>query len=192
MKLTQQPLPYAMDALEPVMSRETLEYHWGKHLQAYIDKTNELKEGTRFDDMELEEIVKTSDGKLFNNAAQVWNHRFFFEGFSPDAKKQPGGKFMDQINKDFGSLEDFEAKMADAGANQFGSGWAWLVDNGGKLEVVATPNATNPMTDNKKPLLTLDVWEHAYYIDYRNRRPEYLKKVWALVDWKIVEERYGK
>ena len=192
MKFTLQPLPYAMDALEPVMGAETFEYHWGKHLKAYVDKTNELIAGTGFENMTLEEIVKKSDGPLFNNAAQVWNHNFFFETFSPNAQTAPEGKLAKQINNDFGSLEAFKDAFDKAGVGLFGSGWVWLAWKDGKLHILSKQNAGNPLTDNAETLLGADVWEHSYYLDYRNVRADYMKGLWKIVDWKVVEDRFGK
>lgn len=186
-------LPYALDALQPNISKETLEYHYGKHHKAYVDKLNELIPGTRFADMTLEQIIMSAEpGGVFNNAAQVWNHTFYFFAFSPKPKMKPEGELAKAIDRDFGSFDALKDAMSKAGAGQFGSGWAWLVKNKeGRLEVVATANAANPMTDGKTPLLTLDVWEHAYYIDYRNRRPEYLTEAWGIVDWAMVEKRFA-
>ena len=188
-------LPYALDALAPQISLETMEYHYGKHHKAYVDKLNELIPGTRYEDMPLEEIVRTSvaaDPKIFNQAAQVWNHTFFFFGLAPQPKAAPTGALAEAIERDFGSFEKFRDAMVAAGVGQFGSGWAWLVtDKAGKLAVVATPNAGNPMTEGMTPLLCIDVWEHAYYIDYRNRRADYIPQAWAKVDWAMVEKRFA-
>lgn len=186
-------LPYAQDALAPHISKETLEYHYGKHHKAYVDKLNELIPGTKYADMTLEQIVMSAEpGAIFNNAAQVWNHTFYFFAFSPAPKQRPEGELAAAIDRDFGSFDALREAMTKAGVGQFGSGWAWLVAKNGKLEVVATPNAANPMTDGKTPLLTLDVWEHAYYIDYRNRRPDYLAQAWNIVDWAVVEKRFAE
>jgi Fe-Mn family superoxide dismutase len=186
-------LPYALDALAPQISRETMEYHYGKHLQAYITNLNNLVKGTPFEEASLEEIVLKSDGPIFNNAAQAWNHEFFFLSLSPIPKSVPTGKLADAIDREFGSFQNFKDAFSKAAAGQFGSGWAWLVkDKTGKLSIVATSNAGNPMKDGLTPLLTLDVWEHAYYIDYRNRRPDFIAASWERVDWKVVEERFAK
>lgn len=192
MKFTLQPLPYAINALEPTMSQETLEYHWGKHLKAYIDKTNELIAGTPYENMDLESIIRKADGPLFNNAAQVWNHEFFFSTLSPHPKARPEGKLMDQIVKDFGSFDKFKEDLNKAGAGLFGSGWVWLVYKDGKLALLSKQNAGTPLTDNATALIGTDVWEHAYYLDFRNRRPDYLQKLWDLVDWGVVEKRFDE
>lgn len=186
-------LPYALDALQPNISKETLEYHYGKHHKAYVDKLNELIPGTKYANMTLDQIVMSAEpGGVFNNAAQDWNHTFYFFGFSPTPKAKPEGELAKAIDRDFGSFDALRETMSKAGVGQFGSGWAWLVKTGGgKLEVVATPNAANPMTEGKTPLLTLDVWEHAYYIDYRNRRAEYLTEAWGVVDWAVIEKRFA-
>jgi len=182
-------LPYELDALAPHISKETLEYHYGKHHKAYVDNLNKLIVGTEFENMPLEDIIKKSSGGIFNNAAQIWNHTFYFSGFSPNGGGQPTGALADAINNTFGSFESFKEKLSQAAATQFGSGWAWLVKNAqGKLEIVATSNAGNPMTDGKTPLLTCDVWEHAYYIDYRNARPKYIENFWEIVNWDVVAE----
>ncbi len=187
-------LPYALDALAPYISKETLEYHYGKHHKAYVDKLNELIAGTKYADMTLEQIViSAGPGTVFNNAAQAWNHTFYFYGFAPKPKAMPEGALAEAIDRDLGGFDAMKEAMSKAGAGQFGSGWAWLVKNkDGKLEVIATPNAANPMTDGQTPLLVIDVWEHAYYIDYRNRRPDYLKQVWNVIDWAVVEKRFGE
>ncbi len=189
------PLPYDYDALEPVMSRETLEYHHGKHVQAYVDKLNELIPGTPFENASLEQISRTADGAIFNNGAQILNHVIFFGGFAPEsvAQKAPTGKLAEEIDRDFGSFDTFKKKFEEAAAGQFGSGWAWLVaDVNGKLEITTTPNAVNPLRDGGVPLLGWDVWEHSYYIDYRNDRKKYLENLWQIVDWKVIEERYDQ
>ncbi len=183
-------LPWAKDALEPTISKETIEYHYGKHHQAYVDKLNKLVPGTEFEDATLEEIVKKSKGDIFNNGAQVWNHTFYWESLTPDAPAKPEGQLMEKIIQDFGSFEEFKKEFADAATSQFGSGWAWLVLNGnGKLSIEKTGNAENPMTKGMKPLLTCDVWEHAYYIDYRNKRPDYVASFFKIINWNKVAER---
>lgn len=184
-------LPYALDALEPQISKETLEYHHGKHHKAYVDKLNELIEGTRFADMDLEQIIMESDGAIFNNAAQDWNHTLYFLTFSPNPKTRPEGPLAKAIDEKFGSFDNFREEFVKGGVGQFGSGWVWLVkDKDGKVAIEATSNAKNPMTEGKTPIATLDVWEHAYYIDYRNRRPDHLQKAFEKIDWSIVEQRY--
>lgn len=192
MKYTQPKLPYAPDALAPVISQETIEYHWGKHEKAYIDTLNSLIEGTPFAEMPLEKIICESDGKLFNNAAQAWNHVFYFFQFSPEGQKEPSGELREAIDRDFGSLDEFKRQFEEAGATLFGSGWVWLsCDNSGKLFITQGGNAQNPMTQGLKPLMTFDVWEHAYYLDYYNRRADYLHSLWNIVDWSVVEVRYS-
>lgn len=182
-------LPYAQDALAPAMSAETLEYHYGKHLQTYIDNLNRLIEGTAYEDMPIEDIVKSATGAIFNNAAQTWNHTFFFETLTPRTVDIPES-FAAKLKEDFGSVEAFKDAFAKAAAGIFGSGWAWLAqDADGKLQILAEGGAGNPMTKGMKPLLTIDVWEHAYYIDYRNRRPAFIEAWWNLVDWTKVSER---
>ncbi len=181
-------LPYAKNALEPHISAETLEYHHGKHHKTYVDKLNGLVEGTAMADQSLEEVIRNSDGGVFNNAAQVWNHTFYWQCLSPDGGGEPGGKLAEGINRDFGSFSDFKSKFTDTAIATFGSGWAWLVQNpDGKLDIISTSNAQNPLTGRSVPLLTCDVWEHAYYIDYRNARPKYLDAFWNLVNWSFVE-----
>ncbi|NLX84918.1 MAG: superoxide dismutase [Fe] [Synergistaceae bacterium] len=180
-------LPYSMEALEPEISRETLEYHYGKHHQSYATNLNKLIVGTEFENMSLEEIIMKSSGGIFNNAAQVFNHTFYWDCLAPKAGGEPTGKIAELINKEFGSFAEFKEKFSKTAVTTFGSGWAWLVkDKNGKLEIVSTSNAGNPMTDGKKPLLTCDVWEHAYYIDYRNARPSYVEKFWNLINWDFV------
>mgnify|MGYP001627800628 FL=1 len=180
-------LPYANDALAPHISEETLNYHHGKHHNAYVNKLNDLIKGTEFENMSLEDIIQKSDGGIFNNAAQIWNHTFYFNGFSPDGGGEPTGELADKIKQTFGSFDDFVQKFNDLGAATFGSGWVWLVQNqAGDLELVNTFNAGNPMTDGYHPLLTCDVWEHAYYVDTRNDRGAYLKNFWNIVNWDFV------
>lgn len=182
-------LPYAMDALTPSMSKETLEYHYGKHLQAYVDNLNRLIPATVYETMSLDDIVLQADGAVFNNAAQAWNHTFFFESLTPTAKAVPG-ELEKLLVENFGSLEAFKEQFVKAAASLFGSGWVWLVKDGqNRLSVVSESNAGNPMKKGLKPLLVIDVWEHAYYIDYRNRRADYINAFWKLVDWDKVLER---
>lgn len=191
MKFEQPRLPYLPDALAPVISQQTVEYHYGKHEKAYIDNLNKLIEGTSFADLSLEEIIKSSDGALFNNAAQAWNHIFYFFQFAPDGQHEPGGNLLAQIEKQFGSFDEFKAKVEQAGTTLFGSGYVWVsTDTDGKLFITQQPNAGNPMTDGLKPILAFDVWEHAYYLDYQNRRADHLHRLWDIVDWSVIENRY--
>ncbi|MDL2281546.1 superoxide dismutase [Parabacteroides sp. OttesenSCG-928-G06] len=191
MKFELMKLPYEADALAPVISKQTIEFHHGKHLKAYVDKLNELIPGTKFENMSLVEIVKNSDGAIFNNAGQVLNHELFFSQFSPNGGGKPTGKLADAIQKEWGSLEEFQKKFEAEGVAQFGSGWVWLAaDKDGKLSIVKEGNAGNPVTKGLNPLLGFDVWEHSYYLDYQNRRLDHLKELWKIVDWKKVEERY--
>lgn len=181
------PLPYALNALEPYISKETLEYHYGKHHLAYVNKLNSLIPNTEFEGKSLEEIIKKSSGAIFNNAAQIWNHSFYWHCMTPNASKEPTGKLADMIKKTFGSFDAFKEKFLQTSINQFGSGWGWLAKNAsGDLEIYSTMNAGTPMTDGKKALLTCDVWEHAYYIDTRNDRPKYANNFWHLVNWDFV------
>ncbi len=183
-------LPYSPEALEPYISKKTIEYHYGKHHMTYVKKLNDLIEGTDFENRPLEEIVMKAGGGIFNNGAQVWNHTFYWESFSANGGGEPTGKLLEAIIADFGSFEAFTEQFNQAAITLFGSGWAWLVQNQqGKLEIVQTANAGNPMKEGKHPLLTCDVWEHAYYLDYQNRRPEYVNGFWKLVDWQRVAER---
>ncbi len=181
-------LPYALDALEPHISKETLEYHYGKHHQTYVTNLNNLVKGTDLENKSLEELIKTTEGGIFNNAAQVWNHTFYWNCLAPNAGGAPTGKIAEAINKAFGSFEEFKKQFNDAAAKNFGSGWTWLVKKSdGSLAIVNTSNAATPVSGEDKPLLTVDVWEHAYYIDYRNARVKYLEEFWALVNWSFVE-----
>lgn len=191
MKFEQPRLPYAIDALQPAISARTIDFHYGKHEKTYIDTLNTLIEGTPFADMSLEEIIAKSDGKLFNNAAQAWNHIFYFFQFSPNGLKAPSGKLAEKIDATFGSFDDFKRIFEEKGATLFGSGWVWLsADKDGELHITQGTNASNPMTDGLRPILVFDVWEHAYYLDYQNRRAEYLHNLWQVVDWDIVSMRY--
>lgn len=184
-------LPYALDALAPQISKETMEYHYGKHHKAYVDNLNKMVPGTKFEGKSLEEIIMSSDSGIFNNAAQVWNHTFFFFQLAPKPQEKPSGKLAEAIDRDFGSFEGFVEEFSKAGAGQFGSGWAWLVKGkDGKLSIVATGNAQNPMTQGLTPLMTVDVWEHAYYIDYRNVRADFIKAALAKTDWAVVGKRF--
>lgn len=185
-------LPYAMDALAPHISKETLEFHYGKHHKAYVDKLNALIPGTEFEKATLEDIVKKAKGGMFNQAAQIWNHTFYWHSLSPKGGGEPSGKLADAIKQSFGSFEAFKKEFSDKAAGQFGSGWAWLVRKGdGKLAVVQTGNADTPLTGGDRPLLTCDVWEHAYYIDYRNARPKYIEAWWMLVNWEFAAKNLG-
>jgi superoxide dismutase, Fe-Mn family len=184
-------LPYKLNALIPYISEETLDYHYGKHHQAYVNNLNGLVPGTEFEKADLETIIKKAEGPVFNNAAQVWNHTFYFEGFSLKGRKTPGGVLSDSINHSFGSFDTFKEQFSKAAGTLFGSGWAWLVKNeDGSLVIVQESNAGNPLRKGLKPILTCDVWEHAYYIDYRNKRPDYIKSFWEIVDWDIVANRF--
>ncbi len=180
-------LPYAKNALEPHISAETLEYHYGKHHKTYVDKLNGLVEGGEFADASLEDIISKSSGGIFNNAAQVWNHTFYWHCLSPNGGGEPSGDLAEAINKAFGSFDAFKTSFTDKATTLFGSGWAWLVKKpDGSLEIVQTSNADTPVRGADTPLLTCDVWEHAYYIDYRNARPKYLDAFWHLVNWDFV------
>lgn len=182
-------LPYAKDALVPHISVETIEYHYGKHHNAYVSNLNRLIQGTEFENMSLEEIVQKSSGGLFNNAAQVWNHSFYWNCLSPRGGGEPSGELAKAIADNFGSLDKFKEQFTNTAATLFGSGWAWLVkNNDGSLSVEATSNAGNPMTEGKRALLTCDVWEHAYYVDYRNARAKYLEGFWNLVNWDFIAD----
>lgn len=188
MAFTLPPLPYAKNALAPYISEETLDYHYDKHHNAYVTNLNKLIAGTQYENSSLEEIIKTSSaGGIFNNAAQVWNHTFYWHCLSPQGGDEPTGKLADLIIKTFGSFADFQEKFTQTAIATFGSGWAWLVqDEEGSLQIVSTSNAGTPMTNNQHALLTCDVWEHAYYIDYRNARPDYVKAFWSLANWDFV------
>lgn len=192
MKFELPKLPYALDALEPTISKETIEYHYGKHHQTYVTNLNNLIEGTEHSGKNLEEIIKTSTGGIFNNAAQVYNHTFYWNCLTPN-KTEPSSELKAAIIETFGSMDSFKEQFSKAAVTTFGSGWAWLVkDSTGKVEIVTTSNAGCPLTDNKKPLLTFDVWEHAYYIDYRNARPKYVESLWDIVNWEFVSEQFAK
>lgn len=185
-------LPYALDALAPAMSKETLEFHYGKHHKAYVDKLNAAAEGTEFARLSLEEvIIRSREEKktgIFNNAAQIWNHTFFWNGLKPGGSK-PSAELEKKLSQSFGSVEDFKKKFSDTAAATFGSGWAWLVKKSdGTLEITSTSNAENPLGGDSKALLTCDVWEHAYYIDYRNARPKFLEAFWSIVNWDFIDQ----
>ena len=186
-------LPYAKDTLAPNISAETLEYHYGRHHKTYVDNLNKLIINTEFENLALEDIVKKASGGIFNNAAQVWNHTFYWNCLSPEGGGEPSGALAGAIVKDFGSLAQFKEKFTSTAVTLFGSGWAWLVKNpDGSLAIEATSNAGNPLKDGKKPLLTCDVWEHAYYIDYRNARAKYVEAFWSLVNWRFVEQNFAQ
>ena len=188
------PLPYAKTALEPHISAETLEYHHDKHHATYVANLNKMIAGTEFENMSLDDIVKKAPaGGMFNNAAQIWNHTFYFEGLTPNGGGEPSGALADAINKAFGSFEGFKEKFAAAGAGNFGSGWTWLVKKAdGSVEIVNTDDAETPITmDGVTPLLTMDVWEHAYYVDYRNARPKYIENFFNVINWDFVAKNYG-
>jgi len=185
-------LPYSMDALAPHISAETLDFHYGKHHQTYVTNLNKLIPGTEFENMSLEEIVKKSSGGIFNNAAQVWNHTFYWNCLSPNGGGEPTGALAEAINRDFGSFAEFKEKFSQNAITTFGSGWGWLVKKSdGTLALASTSNAATPLTGEDKALLTCDVWEHAYYIDYRNARPKYLEAFWNLVNWEFVAANFA-
>lgn len=189
-------LPYANNGLEPYISAETIAFHYGKHHQTYVTKLNELIKGTEFEDASLENTVKKSSGGIFNNAAQVWNHTFYWHGLKPNTSESPrgvpnSGKLAEAINAKWGSAEAFKTAFTQCAVTTFGAGWAWLVKKeDGTLDIVSTSNAATPLTTNAKPLLTCDVWEHAYYIDYRNVRADYVEKFWNIIDWDFVEKNF--
>lgn len=188
------PLPYEMNALEPYISKETLEYHYGKHHRAYVNKLNELTKDNEYGKMSLEEVIKaTQNGPIFNNAAQVWNHTFYWHCMKPHGGGEPKSKVAEAIKKSFGSFEEFKTKFNQAATGQFGSGWAWLVKSpNGDLEVYSTSNAHDPLAEGKKAILTCDVWEHAYYLDTKNDRAKYVENFWNLVNWDFVEQEFSK
>lgn len=184
-------LPYDASSLEPFISQKTIEFHYGKHHQTYVNNLNNLIKGTPFENASLEEIIKNSDGGIFNNGAQVWNHTFYFYQFSKDGKKLPSGELANAINQYFGSFDNFKNEFSKAAVSLFGSGWAWLsVNNDGKLVITQESNAGNPLRNGLKPILTCDVWEHAYYLDYQNRRADYVEAFWNLIDWNVIEKRF--
>ncbi|WP_082592118.1 superoxide dismutase [Candidatus Symbiothrix dinenymphae] len=184
-------LPYSTDALEPVISRQTIELHHGKHLQTYVNNLNNLVQETKFKNANIETIVKESEGGIFNNAGQLLNHNLYFTQFSPNGGGAPSGKLAAAIDAAWGSFDNFKKEFETAGTGLFGSGWVWLAkDNAGKLSITKEQNAGNPLTKGLTPLLGFDLWEHAYYLDYQNRRADHLKELWKIVDWKVVERRY--
>lgn len=192
MEHTLPPLPYAHDALAPHISKETLEFHHDKHHQTYVTNLNNLIKGTEFENSTLEEIVKKSSGGIFNNAAQVWNHTFYWDSMKPNGGGQPTGALADAINAKFGSFDKFKEEFTKTAVGTFGSGWAWLVKKtDGSLDLVSTSNAATPLTTDAKPLLTCDVWEHAYYIDYRNARPKYVEAFWNVVNWDFASKNFA-
>lgn len=186
------PLPYDMKALAPHISEETLLYHHDKHTAAYVAKLNELIAGTPYENMTLEEIIRNAEAPIFNNAAQAWNHDFYFATLSPTPQQTPTGSLLKAVNTVFGDIDNLRQKMTQAAVGLFGSGWVWLVTDGnGTLSIVSKPNAGNPLTDGLHPLLAIDVWEHAYYIDYRNVRADGVKALWQVIDWKVIADRYA-
>ncbi|MGN6703587.1 MAG: superoxide dismutase [Fe] [Burkholderiaceae bacterium] len=192
MEHTLPPLPYPMDALAPHISKETLEYHYGKHHQAYLTNLLNMIKGTDMENAPLEDIVRKSSGGMFNNAAQVWNHTFYWNSLSPNGGGQPSGPLADAINAKWGSFDKFKEEFSKSGATNFGSGWTWLVKKpDGSLDIVNTPNAGTPLTTADKALLTCDVWEHAYYIDYRNARPKYIENFWNLANWDFAAKNFA-
>lgn len=185
-------LPYAKNALAPHISEETLDYHYGKHHQTYVTNLNNLVAGTENEGKSLEDIIKSASGGLFNNAAQVWNHTFYWNCLSPNGGGEPSGALADAINAKWGSFATFKDEFSKSAAGNFGSGWTWLVKNSdGSVDIVNTSNAGTPLTDGKTPVLTCDVWEHAYYVDYRNARPKYVEAFWNLVNWDYASEQFG-
>lgn len=192
-KITLTALPYTEDALEPVISRQTISIHHGKHLQAYVNNLNNLLPGSGYEGKDLIEIVKSSKGGIFNNAGQILNHELYFKQFrTPQSDNQPKGNIAAAIVRDFGSFEAFKEEFQKKGATLFGSGWVWLsADTEGELVITQEQNASNPAVSGNKPLLTFDVWEHAYYLDYQNRRPDHLSALWSIINWEVVEERYN-
>lgn len=184
-------LPYAKDALSPTISAETIDYHYGKHHNAYVVNLNNLVAGTEFESMTLEEVIMKSEGGMFNNAAQIWNHTFYWNCLSPE-QASPSAELASAISAAFGSMDEFKAQLIKSAATNFGSGWTWLVKNAdGNLEIVNTANAGCPLTESYTPLLTIDVWEHAYYIDYRNARPKYLDSLWNIINWNFVSSNFA-
>jgi Fe-Mn family superoxide dismutase len=185
------PLPYAQEALAPAISRQTIEYHYGKHTKAYFENVNRLSTDTNYEGMTLEQVVMHASGDLYNQAAQAWNHVFYFASFAPHGRNEPSGRLLHAIERDFESVDRLKQLMVEQGVKLFGSGWVWLSkDARGKLQVTQGMNANNPLRDHQKPLLCFDVWEHAYYLDYRNRRADALHALWNIVDWGVVEKRF--
>lgn len=192
MEHTLPPLPYALDALAPHISKETLEYHYGKHHNAYVTNLNNLIKGTEFESSSLEDIIRKSSGGIFNNAAQIWNHTFFWNSLSPQGGGEPTGTLASAVSKKWGSFDAFKEAMSKSAVGNFGSGWTWLVKKpDGALDIINTSNAGTPITGADKPLITLDVWEHAYYVDYRNRRPDFVAAYWKVVNWAFASKNFG-
>jgi superoxide dismutase, Fe-Mn family len=190
MAFTIKPLPYAMDALMPYIDKRTVEFHYTKHHQGYVNKLNDLIKGTDFEDKSLEFIIRKSTGPIFNNAAQVWNHTFYWDSLTPTQGLEPGRRFISLADKCFGSMDEFKKKFIESAATLFGSGWCWLVQRAdGNLQLMQTSNAETPITMDLNPLLTCDVWEHAYYLNYQNRRPEYIDAFWKIINWQAVDAR---
>lgn len=186
------PLPYALDALQPHISKETLEFHYGKHHQAYVTNLNNLVKGTEFENVGLEDIIRKSSGGIFNNAAQVWNHTFYWNCLAPRAGGEPKGPLAEAVSRKFGSVASFKEAFSKSAVGNFGSGWTWLVKKAdGSVDLANTSNAATPLTGPDKPLLTCDVWEHAYYVDYRNRRPDYVAAFWNLVNWEFAAKNFA-
>ena len=186
-------LPYKNDELEPYISRKTMEFHYGKHHMGYVSNVNNLVPGTQYENSDIEAIIKTSDGGLFNNSAQAWNHTFYFMSLSPKPASEPAGDLAKEINKQFGSLQNFIYSFSHKAVTLFGSGWVWLVKKqDGSIRIIPEPNAGTPLLLNLRPLLVIDVWEHAYYLDYQNRRLDYIKNFWKILDWSVVTRRYNE
>jgi Fe-Mn family superoxide dismutase len=185
-------LPYGPDALAPVIDKQTIEFHHGKHHQAYVTNLNNLIVNSKFENATLEEIIKTADGPIFNNGAQVWNHTFYFNSFKPNGGGEPkGSPLAEAVRKNFGSFAEFQEQFSKAAITLFGSGWAWLVKKpDGNLEIKQESNAGNPLRNGLKPILTCDVWEHAYYLGFQNRRPDYINGFWTILDWEVISKRY--
>ncbi|MYM65333.1 superoxide dismutase [Fe] [Pseudoduganella sp. FT55W] len=192
MEHTLPPLPYAIDALAPAISQETLEYHYGKHHQTYVTNLNNLIKGTEFENLSLEEIIKKSSGGIFNNSAQIWNHTFFWNSLTPNGKGAPEGALADAINAKWGSFDKFKEEFTKSAVGNFGSSWTWLVKKAdGSLDIVNTSNAATPLTTDAKPLITIDLWEHAYYIDYRNARPKFIETFFKLANWDFAAANFA-
>ena len=184
-------LPYGTDSLSKVISKQTIDFHYGKHHQAYVNNLNNLIKGTRFENASLEQIIKEAEGGIFNNGAQVWNHTFYFMSFTPEGTHEPQGELAQAINRQYGSFSAFKEEFNKAATTLFGSGWVWLVKkNDGNLDIIQESNAGNPLKKGFTPILTCDVWEHAYYLDYQNKRPDYVKGFWDILDWNIISARY--
>jgi superoxide dismutase, Fe-Mn family len=183
-------LSYALDGLAPVIDKKTMEFHYGKHHQAYVTNLNNLIPGTKFENLTLEEIIKSAEGPIYNNGAQVWNHTFYFSSFKPNGGGEPVGELANSIKKNFGSFSEFKEQFSKAATTLFGSGWAWLIKKSDNtLQIVQESNAGNPLRNGLTPILTCDVWEHAYYLDYQNRRPDYVKAFWDILDWEVISKR---